>query len=89
MRKYTPIICLFILSVSLSGCGLIEDSFKAGIIFALIIVAIIGLIVWLARMIAKTIIKKYGLSLGDDEEVIERTDEPVLIPQRIRIRNKV
>lgn len=43
-----PILCLF-LTLSLSGCGLMEDAFKAGLFFGLIIIAIIGLLVWLLR----------------------------------------
>jgi hypothetical protein len=42
-----------------------EDAFKAGVIFAIIIVAIIALVVWLARMVAKYIIKKFDLSLDE------------------------
>ena len=72
MRKYTPLISLLVLLFSLSSCGLMENAFKAGIIFALIIVAIIALIIWLARIVAKAIIRKYDSSLGNDEEVIKK-----------------
>ena len=89
MRKFPLIICLLILSFSFSGCGLMEDAFKAGVIFAIIVVAIIALIIWLARIVVKIIIKKFDLSLDEDREVIEKTGESALIPQRIRIRNKV
>jgi hypothetical protein len=58
MKKFSlPLMCLF-LSVSLSGCGLFEDAFKAGIIFALILVAIVGLVIWLLRMVIKLIFKQ-------------------------------
>jgi Kef-type K+ transport system membrane component KefB len=89
MKKFPLVFGLLILSFSLSGCGLMEDAFKAGVIFAIIVVAIIALIIWLARMVAKYIIKKFDLSLDEDKEVIEKADESALIPQRIRIRNKV
>ncbi|MBS1533320.1 MAG: hypothetical protein JSU01_23680 [Bacteroidetes bacterium] len=57
MRKFIPAItCLFI-SIILSGCGLMEDAFKAGVIFALIIVAIIALVVWLARIVGRSVSK--------------------------------
>lgn len=45
-----PIICAF-LSFALSGCGLVEGAFKAGLIFGLIIIAVIGLIIYLLRMV--------------------------------------
>lgn len=89
MRKFPIVIVLFILSCSLSGCGLMEDAFKAGVIFAIIIVAIIALVVWLARMVAKYIMKKFDLSLEEDNEVIKKIDESSLISQRIRVRNKI
>ena len=89
MRKFPLIICLLFLSFSFSGCGLMEDAFKAGVIFAIIVVAIIALIIWLARIVVKIIIKKFDLSGDEESEVIEKSDESALIPQRIRIRNKV
>jgi len=66
-----------------------EDAFKAGVIFAIIIVAIIALVVWLARMVTKYIMKKFDLSLDEENEGIKKNDEFSLIPQRIRIRNKI
>jgi len=45
-----PIICAF-LSFALSGCGLVEGAFKAGLIFGLIIIAVIGLIIYLLRLV--------------------------------------
>jgi hypothetical protein len=67
MRKYASVLCLSILSLSLSGCGLVEDAFKAGIIFAFIIIAIIALVIWLARMAGKALSKKYDLTWDEDE----------------------
>ena len=89
MKKFPSIIGLFILSCSLSGCGLMEDAFKAGVIFAIIIVAIIALVVWLARIVARIIMKKFDLSFEEDQEVIDTTNEQALISQRVRIGNKV
>ncbi|RYY27478.1 MAG: hypothetical protein EOP41_03925 [Sphingobacteriaceae bacterium] len=58
MKKFIlPIICAF-LSFSLSGCGLVEGAFKAGLIFGLIIIAVIGLIIYLLRMLVNQISKK-------------------------------
>jgi len=31
---------------SISGCGLMEDAFKAGFIIALIIAAVVGILIW-------------------------------------------
>ncbi len=67
MRKFTSVAVMFALSLSLSGCGLMEDAFKAGVIFALILAAIIGLIIWLARIVGKTVSKKYDLTWDEDE----------------------
>ena len=57
-----PFVALFI-AFTMSGCGLVEDAFKAGLIFAVVIIAIIGLIVWLARIVTSAIGKKYKLQL--------------------------
>ena len=59
MKKITLPVVAFIASISLSGCGLMEDAFKAGLIFALVIVAIIGLLVWILRLAADNLNKKY------------------------------
>ena len=67
MRKLASVAILFALSLSLSGCGLMEDAFKAGVIFAIILVAIVALIVWLARFVAKVASKKYDLTWDEDE----------------------
>jgi hypothetical protein len=50
-----------------------EDAFKAGVIFALIIIAIIALVVWLARIIGKSVSKKYDLTWDEDEITRENT----------------
>ena len=89
MRKVPIVIVLFILSCSLSGCGLMEDAFKAGVIFAIIVVAIIALLVWLARMVAKYVMQKFSLSSEETSEMIKKTDESSLKPQRIRVGNKI
>jgi hypothetical protein len=46
MKKYYLLISGLCACFSLSGCGLMEMSFKAGVIMALIIAAIIGLLIW-------------------------------------------
>lgn len=58
MKKLSlPILCLFLM-FSLSGCGLMEDAFKAGLFFGLIVIAIIGLLVWLLRFGANALVRK-------------------------------
>ncbi len=47
----------------LSGCGLMEDAFKAGVIFALIIVAIVGLLIWLLRLTVREVKKYYTIEM--------------------------
>ena len=66
MRKLIlPLFCLF-LTFSLSGCGLVEDAFKAGVIFAVIIAAIIGLVIWLVRIVIKHLFKEQPVrSIGE------------------------
>jgi len=46
MKKYFLFSMWICACLSLSGCGLMEMSFKAGVIMALIIAAIIGLLIW-------------------------------------------
>jgi hypothetical protein len=41
------------LCLSLSGCGLMEMSFRAGFIMALVIAAIIGLLIWILHITVK------------------------------------
>jgi len=58
MKKlFLPALCLFLM-ISLSGCGLMEDAFKAGLFFGLILIVIIGLLVWLLRFGAIALIRK-------------------------------
>jgi len=58
MKKLVlPAICLFFM-FSLSGCGLMEDAFKAGLFFGLIVIAIIGLLVWLLRFGTRVLVRK-------------------------------
>ena len=42
---------------SLSGCGLMEDAFKAGFIIALVVAAVIGLLIWILHIAWRTLIK--------------------------------
>ncbi|RYE27942.1 MAG: hypothetical protein EOP42_18240 [Sphingobacteriaceae bacterium] len=51
-----PALCAF-LCFALSGCGLVEGAFKAGLIFGLIIIAVIGLIIYLLRIVVKQLAK--------------------------------
>lgn len=50
MKKTLLLIAGFSACLSLSGCGLMEMSFKAGFIMALIIAAIIGLLIWVLHL---------------------------------------
>ncbi|MDB5132206.1 MAG: hypothetical protein JWR02_1955 [Mucilaginibacter sp.] len=59
-----PIVC-FLLMFSLSGCGLMEDAFKTGLFFGLIIVAIIALLIWVLRFGINLLIKKGILDLSE------------------------
>ncbi|RYY07147.1 MAG: hypothetical protein EOP43_04110 [Sphingobacteriaceae bacterium] len=59
-----PIVCA-VLCMALSGCGLVEGAFKAGLIFALIIIAVIGLVVYLLRLVIKQINKQTILKPTD------------------------
>jgi hypothetical protein len=53
-----PFFCV-VLCLSLSGCGLMEDAFKAGFIIALILAAIIGLLIWVLHMSWKVLTKYF------------------------------
>lgn len=55
MKKILLPVCGLFLSASLSGCGLMEDAFKAGFIIALIIAAVIGLLIWILHITIKTL----------------------------------
>lgn len=43
-----------------------EDAFKAGLFFGLIIIAIIGLLIWLLRFAGRLLVKKGILQLGEE-----------------------
>lgn len=58
-RSILPIVCL-ILTISLSGCGLMEDAFKAGFIIALIIAAVVGLLIWILHISYKMLSKYFS-----------------------------
>jgi len=59
MKKFIlPVICI-LLTFSLSGCGLMEDAFKAGFIIAIIIAALIGLLIWIFHMSWKLLAKYF------------------------------
>lgn len=65
MKTFTlPVVC-FLLMFSLSGCGLMEDAFKTGLFFGLILVAIIALLIWVLRFGAKLLIKSGILDLSE------------------------
>ncbi|MGI4750692.1 MAG: hypothetical protein ACRYFB_08665 [Janthinobacterium lividum] len=57
MKKLVLPIFSAIFCLALSGCGLVEGAFKAGLIFGLIIIAVIGLIIYLLRMVIKQLTK--------------------------------
>ncbi|TSJ41006.1 hypothetical protein FO440_14830 [Mucilaginibacter corticis] len=59
MRKFILPLLALPLCLSLSGCGLMEDAFKAGFIFALIIAAIIGLLIWIFHFSWKLLTKNF------------------------------
>ncbi|HWZ16799.1 MAG TPA: hypothetical protein VNW95_16295 [Mucilaginibacter sp.] len=65
MKTFTlPIVC-FLLMFSLSGCGLMEDAFKTGLFFGLILVAVIALLIWVLRFGMKLLIKNDILDLSE------------------------
>lgn len=47
MKKFIYMVGCFFLCTALSGCSLVEGAFKAGFIIALILVAIVGVLVWI------------------------------------------
>jgi hypothetical protein len=53
-----PFFCLA-LCLSLSGCGMMEDAFKAGFIIALILATIVGLLIWILHISWKTLTKYF------------------------------
>ncbi len=59
MKKYYLLIIGACASLSLSGCGLMEVSFKAGFIMALILAAIVGLLIWVLHFSYKLLCKYF------------------------------
>jgi hypothetical protein len=43
-----------------------EDAFKAGLFFGIIIIVIIGLVIWLLRIVLKLLAKKGILQLSEE-----------------------
>lgn len=58
MKKIILPLFGLVLTFSLSGCGLMEDAFKAGFMIALVIAAIIGLLIWILHF-GWNLLKKY------------------------------
>lgn len=57
MKKLLLPIFAAIFCMALSGCGLVEGAFKAGLIFALVIIAVIGLVIYLLRLVIRQLAK--------------------------------
>lgn len=57
-----PAVCLLTATL-FAGCGLMEDAFKAGVIITIIIVAVIGLLIWVLRNVAGSISKNYEVEV--------------------------
>jgi hypothetical protein len=66
MKKLILFPFYFLLTFLLSGCGLMEDAFKAGLFFGIIIIVIIGLVIWLLRIVLKLLAKKGILQLSEE-----------------------
>ncbi len=64
MKNFTLFLFCFTTAILFSGCGLVEDAFKAGIFFTIIIVVIIGLIVWLSRIVISQAVKRHQIKLN-------------------------
>ena len=58
MKKYLALVIGLFCCLSFSGCGIMEMSFKAGFIMALILAAVIGILVWIFH-IGKTVLTWY------------------------------
>ncbi|HEY9001559.1 MAG TPA: hypothetical protein VIM89_09405 [Mucilaginibacter sp.] len=71
MKKQLLILAGFIAFFSLSGCGLMELSFKTGFIMALIIAAIIGLLVWILHFGWKLLGKYFPAIRYYFEDILE------------------
>ncbi len=59
MKKLILPVVGLVLCCSLSGCGLMEDAFKAGVIITLIVAALIGLLIWILHFSWKTLTKYF------------------------------
>ena len=59
MKKAILPIALLLMAISFSGCGMMEDAFKAGFIIALIIAAVIGLLIWILHIGWKVLTKYF------------------------------
>lgn len=59
MKKVATLTSAALLICSLSGCGLMEDAFKAGVIITLVILALIGLVIWILRLVRKILFKYF------------------------------
>ena len=57
-RSILPLTGL-VIATSLSGCGLMEMSFKAGFLIALAIAALIGLLIWVFHFSYKLLSKYF------------------------------
>lgn len=55
MKRFGLLLPGIILCLSFSSCGMMEMSFKAGFIMALILAAIIGLLIWVLHFSWKLI----------------------------------
>jgi hypothetical protein len=53
MKNFTYLVAGICTCMSLSGCGLMEMSFRAGFLIALILAAIIGLLIWILHIAGK------------------------------------
>ncbi|MGN6398327.1 MAG: hypothetical protein ACTHMI_22330 [Mucilaginibacter sp.] len=53
-----PLVCL-LFATSLSGCGLMEDAFKAGFIIAIILAALVGFLIWILNTSYKMLSKYF------------------------------
>ena len=59
MKKLFLPLLMTLVCLSLSGCGLMEDAFKAGFFIAIIIAAIIGLLIWILHISWKLLSKYF------------------------------
>jgi len=59
MKKSILLFLAVAMCFSLSGCGLMEDAFKAGFIIALVIIAVIGLLIWILHIGWRILVKLF------------------------------